>query len=76
MKRKLIGALLAAGLTVGGVAIPAGAAFAKITPVDTSCENNGGQFPPGQQPSCHGGGLNQNTENQNPAGFAPPGQNK
>jgi hypothetical protein len=76
MKRRIISAILTAGLAVGGVAIPAGAAFAKITPVDTACQNNGGQYPPGQQPSCTGGGLDQETENQNPAGHAPPGWNK
>lgn len=46
-------------------------AFAAITQVDISCTNNGGQ-----QPTCTGGGLTQQTQNQNPAGFAPPGQNK
>lgn len=58
-------------LGVGG----ANLAEAKIQPVDTSCTNNGGHQPGGQQPSCTGGGLTQNTENQNPAGHAPPGQN-
>lgn len=58
-------------LTLGGANI----ADAKIQPVDTSCTNNGGHEPGGQQPSCKGGGLTQNTENQNPAGHAPPGQN-
>ena len=52
-----------------------GAAFAKNTPVDTSCTNGGGNQPGGQQPSCQGSGLTQNSENQNPAGQAPPGQN-
>ena len=52
-----------------------GAAFAKIQSVDTSCETAGGNQPGGQQPSCQGGGLTQNTENQNPAEKAPPGQN-
>ena len=44
-------------------------AFAKISP--PSCTNNGGNEPSGQQPTCTGGGLT-----QNPAGNAPPGQNK
>jgi hypothetical protein len=55
-------------------------AYAKIHSVttDTSCSNGGGNQPGGQQPSCTGSGLTQNTdtENQNPAGSAPPGQNK
>ena len=51
-------------------------AYAKISPVDTSCSNRGGHEPGGQQPSCKGSGLTQHTENQNPAGHAPPGQNK
>jgi hypothetical protein len=55
-------------------------AYAKISSVttDTGCTNGGGNQPGGQQPSCTGGGLTQETttENQNPAGSAPPGQNK
>jgi hypothetical protein len=51
-------------------------ASAKISSTDTSCSNGGGNQPGGQQPTCTGGGLTQNTENQNPAGSAPPGQNK
>jgi hypothetical protein len=53
-------------------------AFAKITSetTDTSCTNGGGNQPGGQQPTCTGGGLTQETENQNPSGSAPPGQNK
>ncbi|MGC0332387.1 hypothetical protein RKD23_005377 [Streptomyces sp. SAI-170] len=58
-------------LSLGGATV----ADAKIQPVDTQCSNNGGQTPKGQQPTCTGGGLNQETENQNPSGFAPPGQN-
>ncbi|MET9735465.1 hypothetical protein ABZZ79_33995 [Streptomyces sp. NPDC006458] len=67
-----IGAGVAAcALSVGGASI----ADAKIQPVDTECTNNGGQQPGGQQPTCTGGGLTQDTENQNPAGHAPRGQN-
>ena len=54
----------------------ANSAFAKITEEDTSCTNKGGNNPGGQQPSCKGSSLTQDTENQNPAGTAPPGQNK
>ena len=48
-----------------------GMAFAKISP--PSCETQGGNLPPGQQPTCTGGGLEQNPA-ENPAGHAPPGQ--
>jgi hypothetical protein len=58
------------------MAVGGGVATAKISSVDTSCTNGGGNQPGGQQPSCTGGGLTQNSENQNPAGSAPPGQNK
>jgi hypothetical protein len=69
-------ARMAAAAVIGIFAlVPSGVAVAKIRPVDTSCTNNGGNDPGGQQPTCTGGGLNQNTENQNPAGQAPPGQN-
>ena len=53
-------------------------AYAAIHSTDTSCTNGGGQQPGGQQPTCTGGGLTQNTQttNVNPAGSAPPGQNK
>jgi hypothetical protein len=73
MRRKLCGAVLAASLL--GASLAPGMAVAKIQPVDTSCTNGGGNQPGGQQPTCTGGGLEQNTENQNPAGSAPPGQN-
>jgi hypothetical protein len=46
-------------------------AFAKISP--PSCETSSGQTPPGQQPTCTGGGLEQQPA-ENPAGHAPPGQ--
>jgi hypothetical protein len=51
-------------------------AFAAISTSNTGCSNNGGNSPGGQQPTCSGGGLTQETTNANPAGSAPPGQNK
>ena len=76
MTMKRVGAAVAAtaaafALGVGGASV----AQAKIAPADVSCTNNGGHQPGGQQPTCNGGGLTQDTENQNPAGHAPPGQN-
>jgi hypothetical protein len=66
---------LSVAMLVSSVAAPVAA---KITPEDVSCTNGGGQQPGGQQPSCQGSGLTQETEteNQNPSGAAPPGQNK
>ena len=66
-------AALSVAMIVSSVAAPV---QAKISPVDTSCTNGGGNQPGGQQPTCTGGGLTQESENQNPAGSAPPGQNK
>ena len=64
---------LSVAMLVSSVATPVAA---KITPVDTGCETRGGGTPQGQQPTCRGGGLEQQSENQNPSGAAPPGQNK
>jgi hypothetical protein len=64
---------LSVAMLVSSLATPVAA---KIQAVDTSCTNAGGNQPGGQQPSCQGGGLTQETENQNPSGAAPPGQNK
>jgi len=70
--RALTIAILAAALG----AATGGAGLAKITPEPVSCTNPGGQQPGGQQPECKGEGLDQETENRNPAGKAPAGQNK
>ena len=67
---------LSVAMIVSSVAAPV---QAKITPAQPpSCETpSGGNQPPGQQPNCQGGGLEQNeaTPATNPAGHAPPGQN-
>jgi hypothetical protein len=66
----LIAALaMALTMSLGGVA------FAKISSVDTACTNNGGNQAGGQQPTCNNQGQTQESENQNPSGKAPPGQN-
>lgn len=71
-RRKVVAAVASAAAVV--VLVPAGAT-GKISPVDTSCTNGGGNPPGGQQPSCQGSGLDQQSENQNPAGHAPGGHN-
>jgi len=72
MRKRLL--LLVSALVMALMMSFGGMAFAAISSVDTSCSSSGTN-PPGQQPTCQGGGLTQNTENQNPAGQAPPGQN-
>jgi hypothetical protein len=70
-------AAIAVALALAAVATSmATPAFAKIAEEPISCTNAGGNQPGGQQPSCTGGGLTQQSENQNPSGAAPPGQNK
>jgi hypothetical protein len=59
---------LSIAMLISSVATPVAA---KITPA--SCETRGGGTPPGQQPVCQGGGLEQQPAT-NPAGHAPPGQ--
>ena len=71
-------ALLATAVVLAFAVAPSfmTSASAKISNVPTSCTNQGGNQPGGQQPQCQGQGLTQQSENQNPAGSAPPGQNK
>jgi hypothetical protein len=65
-------AWIAAAATIGVLGVgPTSGAVAKITP--PQCETSSGQTPPGQQPTCQGGGLEQQPAT-NPAGNAPPGQ--
>jgi hypothetical protein len=75
----IVAVVAAVGLAATTIAT-SNLAYAKISSqtTDTSCTNGGGNEPGGQQPSCTGGGLTQNTEttNVNPSGSAPPGQNK
>jgi hypothetical protein len=72
MRKRIL--LLVTALVMALMMAFGGMSFAKISSVNTSCSSNGTN-PPGQQPTCQGGGLTQNTENQNPSGHAPPGQN-
>jgi hypothetical protein len=73
VKKSTVAAILAAlALAVA----MAGPAAAKITPVDTSCSNGGGQQVDNKTTCPNGKALTQDTENQNPHGFAPPGWNK
>ncbi|WP_369168853.1 hypothetical protein AB5J49_13455 [Streptomyces sp. R28] len=72
LTRKRLSAAVAAvaaafALGIGG----AGIADAAITP---RCTNGGGQQPNGQQPTCTGQGLDD--ESVNPAGHLPGGHNK
>ena len=71
MRRKLAIFAIASALS----ALSAGAVFAKITPEPISCTNPAGSQPGGQQPECQNQNLTQESENQNPSGKAPPGQN-
>jgi hypothetical protein len=75
-KLKFLGVLvvLALGLATA-MLLTSGVGSAKITPTVT-CTNGGSNEPPGQQPSCNGGGLTPESSNVNPSGGAPPGHNK
>jgi hypothetical protein len=63
---------LSVAMLVSSLATPV---QAKIQQVDTSCTNPGGNQAGGQQTTCTGSGQTQQSENQNPSGAAPPGQN-
>lgn len=73
----VVASALALAVLATSMATPASAKISAVT-TDVSCTNGGGQQPGGQQPSCEGSGLTQQTTttNENPSGAAPPGQNK
>ena len=69
--KRIFAMLMVAIFMVSAMIVMTAPAFAKITPA--RCETSSGQTPPGQQPVCKGGGLEQKPAT-NPAGHAPPGQ--
>jgi hypothetical protein len=75
-KIALAAAVAATAVMLLAAVVPA--AFADVKgSADTSCTNNGGQQPGGQQPSCQGSGLTQETCNATTgSGKCPAGQNK
>lgn len=76
-RRKRVGAAIAAAAAACALGLgTAGTAMAEITPHDVKCSNKAGHDPGGQQPTCKGSSLVQETENRNPAGHAPGGHNK
>ena len=77
--KRIFSIIMVALVMAAVMVVMAAPAFAKITPAQpASCENKSGAMPGGQQPECKGGGLKQNEAQpaKNPAGNAPPGQNK
>ncbi|MEV5975058.1 hypothetical protein [Streptomyces sp. NPDC051921] len=77
LTKKRLGAAIAAAAAACALGLgTAGTAVATIDEVDISCTNKGGHDPGGQQPSCKGSSLTQESEFQNPSGHAPGGWNK
>jgi hypothetical protein len=73
----VIASALALAVLSTSMVTPVSAKIQEVV-VEERCENPAGQEPGGQQPQCKGEGQEQITvtENQNPSGAAPPGQNK
>jgi hypothetical protein len=71
----ILGIAAALALAMTASVVPAALADVKGS-TDTSCTNGGGTQPGGQQPSCKGGGLTQETCNSTTGnGNCPKGQN-
>jgi hypothetical protein len=71
----ILGIAAALALVMTASMVPAALANVKGS-TDTSCTNNGGTQPGGQQPSCNGAGLTQETCNSTTGnGNCPKGQN-
>jgi hypothetical protein len=73
-KLKFVALLFALMVGLSTALVLGSGAMAKIGTTTSPCTNGGGSAPPGQQPSCTGGGLTQSTVATNPAGHAPSGQ--
>jgi hypothetical protein len=71
----MLGIAAALALVTATSLVPSALADVKGS-TDVSCSNNGGNQPGGQQPSCQGGGLDQETCNATTGnGNCPRGQN-
>ncbi len=76
--RKRIAVVLVAALMMSltmALSGLSGLAGAKITTTTIACTNNAGNTVQGQLPCNPNNSLSNETENQNPSGHAPPGQN-
>jgi hypothetical protein len=72
----ILGVAAALALVMTASVVPAALADVKGS-TDTSCTNSGGNQPGGQQPSCQGGGLTQETCSATTGnGNCPRGQNR